>query len=120
MWCRVLAKQHRDNPELYIDKKWLDNLALTTGTFTDLTLSRHIEKESSFVYNSCKKGGYYPMNVNRIYFDKNRSLELKGVAIMLMLFHHCFRLQEIYKGYNWCTKQYRQLHSIQECKGWLY
>lgn len=75
-------------------------IALTTGTVTDLILSRHIEKESSFVYNPCKKGGYCPMNVNRIYFDKNKSLELEGVAIMLMLFHHCFRLQEIYKGYD--------------------
>lgn len=32
-------------------------------------------------------------------FDKDRSLELKGVAIVLMLFHHCFRLPVIYNGY---------------------
>jgi hypothetical protein len=32
-------------------------------------------------------------------FDKNKSLELKGIAIILMLFHHCFRLKKIYDGY---------------------
>lgn len=31
-------------------------------------------------------------------FDKNKSLELKGIAIILMLFHHCFRLTKIYDG----------------------
>lgn len=32
-------------------------------------------------------------------FDKNKSLELKGIAIILMLFHHCFRIKKIYDGY---------------------
>ena len=37
------------------------------------------------------------MNLMNV-FDKNKSLELKGIAIILMLFHHCFRLTRIYDG----------------------
>ena len=40
------------------------------------------------------------MDSKTIVFDKSRSLELKGIAIILMLFHHCFRIPEIFKGYS--------------------
>lgn len=33
-------------------------------------------------------------------FSKKEALELKGIAIIMMLFHHCFRLKELYDG---CT-----------------
>lgn len=36
-------------------------------------------------------------------FDKNCSIKIKGIAIILMLFHHLFRVPDLYKGYeiNW-------------------
>ena len=33
-------------------------------------------------------------------FDKNASLMLKGIAIILLVFHHGFRLSDIYKGFE--------------------
>ena len=33
-------------------------------------------------------------------FDKKRTLSLKGAAIILMIFHHCFRAAGLYSGYT--------------------
>lgn len=33
-------------------------------------------------------------------FDKVCSLKIKGIAIILMLFHHLFRIPDLYKGYE--------------------
>ncbi len=33
-------------------------------------------------------------------FSKEMSLELKGIAIVMMIFHHCFRITNIFSGYS--------------------
>jgi len=33
-------------------------------------------------------------------FSKNNTLALKGIAIIMMVFHHCFRATELFEGYN--------------------
>lgn len=33
-------------------------------------------------------------------FSKSSTLALKGIAIIMMMFHHCFRIKDLFKGYN--------------------
>ncbi len=33
-------------------------------------------------------------------FSKDNTLALKGIAIIMMMFHHCFRVKGLFKGYN--------------------
>lgn len=40
------------------------------------------------------------MNKPKNIFGKNESLELKGIAIILMLFHHLFRVAQLFDGYT--------------------
>lgn len=40
------------------------------------------------------------MNKKMQMFDKDTSLALKGFAIQLMLFHHCFRKTRLFEGYD--------------------
>lgn len=39
------------------------------------------------------------MDKKTVPFDKNESLKIKGIAIMLMLYHHSFRLERLFDGF---------------------
>jgi hypothetical protein len=40
------------------------------------------------------------MDVDKTVFGKKEALQLKGIAIMLMLFHHLFRSVGLFDGYT--------------------
>lgn len=37
---------------------------------------------------------------NKIEFNKENTLTLKGIAILMMMFHHCFRIPTLFKDYK--------------------
>lgn len=52
------------------------------------------------------------MDKQKNVFGKSESLELKGIAIILMLFHHLFRLTELFNGYAVSFSPLREMNIV--------
>lgn len=47
-------------------------------------------------------------NIRKLEFTKEKTASIKGVAILMMLLHHCFTSPERYKGFSICFFPFRE------------